>query len=280
MNANFQPHGAGRPTVTRARRQERHPATAVTPTALAGHDEALPCDDVGREAPVFSTELMRDLSAHRTAALQAALMRHPRIALVTLVHRMAETVFGLYGAGNNIVKVTVQTTGDATLSQDASCLAASRAGLLLESMAADWLDHRLPVLPSALFPWLLSQPERVLLELLAYCTARSVNVIDARPRAFDHGDALAEALGLDMADWWKPTAATYLDSVSLPQALEAVEEATGIDATKATAGMTKAAAMAYCASKLDGTRWLPEPLRAKFRSGPVRATADDIAPDR
>ncbi|RZL93369.1 MAG: hypothetical protein EOP82_07900 [Variovorax sp.] len=45
--------------------------------------------------------------------------------------------------------------------------------------------------------------------------------------------------------------------------MEAVKEATGIDSTKAVAGMKKPDAIAYCASKIEGLRWLPVPLRAR-----------------
>ncbi|RZL91433.1 MAG: hypothetical protein EOP82_12805 [Variovorax sp.] len=60
-----------------------------------------------------------------------------------------------------------------------------------------------------------------------------------------------------------PTAANYLGSVSKAKALEAVKGATGIDSTKAMAGMKKPEAIAYCASRLEGLRWLPVPLRAR-----------------
>ena len=99
--------------------------------------------------------------------------------------------------------------------------------------------------------------------MLAYCTARSVNAVGGRrPRSYNHSDALAEALGVDMADWWLPTERRYLSSVSKVKALEAVREATGLDPAQATAGIKKAEVVTYCASKLEGTRWLPSPLRA------------------
>ncbi|MDM0052973.1 ParB/RepB/Spo0J family partition protein [Variovorax sp. J22R115] len=219
--------------------------------------------------PGFSERLMRDLTAHRTAALQAALMQNPRIALVTLVHRMAETVFGLYGTGNDVVKVTVRVTGDSTLSQDASDYASSPAATLLSQAETEWGD-RLPGSPTALFQWLLGQPDTTLQDLLAYCTARSIHAITPRSRSRDHSDTLAEALGVDMADWWLPTAATYLSSVSKAQALEAVKEATGVGATAVMAKMKKGELAAHCARQLEGTRWLPGPLRAM----PATATPD------
>ena len=229
--------------------------------ANATDDESTPRDQRTAVRPEFSEKLMRDLTSHRTAAIQAALVQNPHIALVTLVHRMAETVFGLYGSGDDIVKVSVRVMGDSALAQEASEYAASPAATVLGGAETVWGD-RLPGSPDALFRWLLAQPQDTLLELLAYCTARSVHAVAARPRSYNHSDALVEALGVDMADWWAPSAANYLRHVSKAKALEAVKEATGIDATQAVAGMKKADAVAHCASKLEGARWLPVPLRS------------------
>jgi ParB family chromosome partitioning protein len=210
--------------------------------------------------PEFSERLMRDLMAHRTAALQAALAQSPHLALVTLVHRMAETVFRLYGPGDDVVKVLVRPTGDGVLGEHASDYASSVAAGVLGATETTWGD-RLPGLPAALFSWLLEQDTDTLMALLAYCTARSVNAVVSRPGSTNQSDALAEALGLDMADWWQPTPACYLNHVSKAKALEALREATGTDASVATAGMKKAGVVAYCAGRLEGTRWLPAPLR-------------------
>ena len=203
---------------------------------------------------------MRDLTAHRTAALQAALMQDPQVALATLVHRMAETVFGHYGRGNDVVKVHVQVTSDYSLAQSATGYEESPAGALLVRATAEW-GERLPGDPEALFRWLLAQPRDVLLDLLAYCTARSIDVVAARERTADQSDAIAEALGLDMADWWTPTAENYLGHVSKAKALEAVQEATGEQVTPDMAAIKRSEAAAHCARRLEGTRWLPSPLR-------------------
>ncbi len=215
-----------------------------------------------KKRPEFSEKLMRDLTAHRTAALQAALTQNPHVALVTLVHRMAETAFGQYSRGNDVVKVNVHPTSDYSLAQNATGYENSPAGAILGQAETEWGD-RLPGNPEAMFAWLLGQDRETLLELLAYCTARSIDAMAGRQRSRDQSDAIAEALGVDMADWWVPSAANYLGSVSKAKALEAVKEATGIDSTKAVAGMKKPQAISYCASKLEGLRWLPAPLRAR-----------------
>jgi len=213
--------------------------------------------------PVLSERLLRDLNAHRTAALQAALLAAPGVALAALAHRMAETVFGLYGPGNDIVRVTTHVCGDGTLAQAASDYGDSRAAAALGQAQELW-DDRLPGRPDALFAWLLAQPQAVVIELLAYCTARSVDAIGVRPqRRADLSDALAQALGLDMADWWQPTQRHYLRHVSKAAMTQAVCEATGADAPPVLAGLKKDELAAHCAGLLEGTRWLPPALRAK-----------------
>lgn len=202
------------------RPEDRHAGSeAGDPQGYVDRNEA--GAGTARTRAAFSEKLMRDLTAHRTAALQAALMQDPHVALATLVHRMAETVFGQYGGGNDVVKVHLHVTSD----------------------------------------YSLAQPRDVLFDLLAYCTARSIDAVAARERTPDQSDAIAEALGLDMADWWAPTSANYLGHVSKAKALEAVQEATGEQATPAAAAMKKAEAAAHCARRLEGTRWLPSPLR-------------------
>ena len=217
---------------------------------------------------------MRDLTAHRTAAIQAALTQNPQVALVTLVHRMAETVFGQYGRGNDVVKVTVRLTSDYSLAQIASGYENSPACAILGQAETEWGD-RLPGNPEAMFDWLLGQDRETLLDLLAYCTARSIDAVAGRERSRDQSDAIVEALGIDMADWWLPTPTTYLSSVSKAKALEAVKEATGVDATHTVAKMKKAELTAYCARQLEGTRWLPGPLRIVH--APVNGEGPDDA---
>ena len=67
---------------------------------------------------------------------------------------------------------------------------------------------------------LLELPQSELLSLLAVCVAVSVGAVTWR-----EGDvpaaALAQAVGLDMHDWWAPTAAGYFEHVSKAKTLEA-----------------------------------------------------------
>ena len=65
--------------------------------------------------------------------------------------------------------------------------------------------------------------------------------------------------------------------MSKAKVLDAMREATGVDETAATAGMKKTELVTYGAGKLEGTRWLPTPLRS--RSNRLAPTQDGADPD-
>jgi ParB family chromosome partitioning protein len=223
-----------------------------------------------RRSPEFSEDLMRDLSAHRTAALQAALMQNTHVALATLVHRMAETLFERYGRGSDVVKMHVRATGHEALVLNATGYEESPAGWLMRRADLEWAE-RLPGDSAAMFGWLLAQDQTTLLALLAYCAARSIDAVSSHERCRDQSDAIGEALELDMADWWMAGAANFLDQVTRSRAVDVVREATGIDCSGAVAGMKRSEAIRHCAAKLEGTRWLPTPLCAL----PAAASANE-----
>jgi ParB family chromosome partitioning protein len=79
--------------------------------------------------------------------------------------------------------------------------------------------------------------------------------------AASDANALAEAVGLDMADWWEPTAQGFLNHVSKAQIADALKEA-GSELAVDQIGVLKKDALAVkAASQLAGKRWLPLPLR-------------------
>jgi ParB family chromosome partitioning protein len=75
-------------------------------------------------------------------------------------------------------------------------------------------------------------------------------------------DRLARAVGLDMvAAGWRPTVDNYLSRVTKPRILEAVREAKGDHAAQLLDHLKKAEMAQEAERLLDGTGWLPEPLR-------------------
>jgi ParB family transcriptional regulator, chromosome partitioning protein len=213
----------------------------------------------------ISERLVKRLSAHRTAALQAEVARHPHVALVAVVHRLALRVIhnAHYGSPINIT-VNPQDR----LEQYAPDVAEAPAAVDMRQVREAWAE-RLPSDPDALFAELLAMPPQELLSLLAVCVGSTVTAVASRE---DEAPAasLAQAVGLDMHAWWTPTAAGYFDHVSKAKALEGVQAFAPGEVNRL--GKLKKAQIASEAERLAaGTRWLPAMFRAQ------EAVAVDVA---
>ena len=78
----------------------------------------------------------------------------------------------------------------------------------------------------------------------------------------DQADRLARAVGLDMVEaGWRPTVDNYLGRVTKPRILEAVREAKGEPSAQLIDHLKKGDMAKEAERMLDGTGWLPEPLR-------------------
>ena len=75
-------------------------------------------------------------------------------------------------------------------------------------------------------------------------------------------EAEAVAVGLDMTQWWQPTAESYLRQVPKAMILEAVREAVTPEAAENLAKLKKDALAAEAEQRLTGTGWLPAILRS------------------
>jgi ParB family chromosome partitioning protein len=81
-------------------------------------------------------------------------------------------------------------------------------------------------------------------------------------RRIAQADRLAQAVGLDMVEaGWRPTVDTYLGRVTKPRILQAVREAKGEQSAQLIDHLKKADMAKEAERLLDGTGWLPEPLR-------------------
>lgn len=213
-------------------------------------------------APGISEKLARRLSAHRTAALQAEVARHPQVALVAVVHRLALRVaVDGYGSGRSTSPqpINISASPQDGLDTFAPDVAQSPALIGLRGVRQAWAA-RLPSDPDALFAELLALPQQEILSLLAVCVAATVGAVTSRD-----GDipavALAHAVGLDMHPWWTPTAEGYFAHVSKAKAIEAVQAFAPEHAARLL--KLKKNELASEAERLAvGTGWLPVMLRA------------------
>jgi ParB family chromosome partitioning protein len=115
-----------------------------------------------------------------------------------------------------------------------------------------------------LFNWLLERDQAELHDLLAFCTAASINTVTGREnKPSDDVAALMTALNLDMADWWEATPENYLSHVSKDRILSVVTEAASADKADAMRGLKKEQLMQKADEELSGLRWLPDNLKVE-----------------
>ena len=229
--------------------------------------------DVGEgtepQASANPESLVRKLTSHKTKALQVLMSDNTHVALAALAHTLVQQLVTGYAGGmhRTVSALNLRANDcDSALKGVADDIEASRAWGELASRLDNWRE-RLPGDADRLLPWLIGQPLDTLLELLALCSALSVSAMSGR-EADTTGDALAAAVGLDMADWWTPTAGSYLAQVPKARIVEAVTEAVSVEKAAPLAKLKKGEAVAAAEALLQGTRWLPSPLRAR---GPATA---------
>jgi len=208
--------------------------------------------------PEVPESLMRNLSSHRTAAMQASMLTNQRVSLAVLADRMARAILD-DGYHASPLKVSL-TESRFKLQQHAPTLTASRAVTALDAERQAW-QERLPQDSDNWFAWLLEQPQETVLSLIVFGTANCVDAVVARAGNESEAAPLAAALSLDMADWWQATPEAYLDLVPKAKLVEAVTEIAGEQDASAMAKMKKAEAVNFAAQHATNSRWVPAPLR-------------------
>ena len=119
---------------------------------------------------------------------------------------------------------------------------------------------------------------------MAYAAAKSVNAVQhphyERKSQRAHAERLAQALKIDMTQWYAPTGENYFGRISKAGIKQAVTEAVGEDLALGILGMEKAKAVEFAERKIAGTGWLPAPVRIALtaeqeRERMVEASGDD-----
>jgi ParB family chromosome partitioning protein len=216
----------------------------------SGEPAAKAVETATAEAVGLSNALRDDLTAQRTAALRAVVAGNVPVALAALAHALALAVFYLGYAENplDVRGVSPPLRGEGIDDHRGSTDMAARH--------AAWLQ-RLPEDQEALWDWLLTLDQAALAALLAYCAAATV-----KPERGPHIDRVAAAAGLDLAQWWTPSAKGYFSRVSKAQIAEAVTEGVNAQAAAAIGSLKKAEMAERAEALLAGTGWLPALLRA------------------
>ncbi|HFF8538784.1 TPA: ParB N-terminal domain-containing protein [Raoultella ornithinolytica] len=229
-------------------------------------------DDAADEAkaPAMSDRLAQRLSAHRTAALQIEVAQHPQVALAALVHGMVQTVLQESHYGHDLplgMRLSLQDR----LEGMAPDWPESSAAVVLRELQQAWAG-KLPEGSDELFAALLAMEQDELVRLLAVCVASTVDVVTPRATPHQPGAELAQAVGLDMAAWWQPTAEGYFRHVPKAVILQAVGEYAPEHVTR-LAKLKKADIASEAERLVDGTGWMPAIFKA---AGPtVQAAAQE-----
>jgi ParB family chromosome partitioning protein len=246
------------------------PSTRRTVITVGGNQpEAEDEEDDGIKP--LPDRLVMELTAHRTLALRDAVASNPHVAMTALLHKLCVDAFhngyapGCMEAAVRQVHLPVQAPG---LNDSASAKAVDERH---EAWKAD-----MPKDDDTLWNWLAALDEASRSTLLAHCISYGVNALFEKVdryggngvsshglrRRLDQADRLARAVNLDMVEaGWRPTVENYLGRVTKSRILEAVREAKGESSAQLIDHLKKTEMAKEAERLLDGTGWLPEPLR-------------------
>ena len=224
----------------------------------------------------LSASLAEYLTAQKTAAIRAELAQSPSVALAAVVHALALKVF-YHGGGTclqistrlNALQSVIKTAGD--------CKALS----VLDAQRDRWQDH-LPGDSADLWAWCIGQTQDTLLDLMAICAAYAVDAVQTKHGGRDadtlrHADDLAEALQLDMRQWFTPTASNFFAKIGKQAMLAAIAEAKGTPCAPAWEKLKKLELAVLAERQTAGTGWLPKPVRLRPEAGTVVSSLSKAA---
>ena len=251
--------------------QEAGASEQRTAISVAGQSAETEEDDEDATKPL-PDRLVTELTAHRTLALRNALAENPAITFQAVLHNFVLTAFYRFASSGSCLEIGLRTPDFPT---QAPGLRESASAKAVEARHEGW-KARLPKSEADLWEVLTALDGTAQASLFAHCASFAVNAVyepanrtnQSRVSAhgvrtrLDQADVLARAVGLDMVQaGWRPTVDNYLGRITKPRILEAVREAKG-DASAQLIDHLKKADMAKEAERLlDGSGWLPEPMR-------------------
>ena len=205
----------------------------------------------------ISLPLLTKLTSERTLAVQAALMQQPDKSLALLAWTLCLNVFDSK-AHSSPARIRLACehyalTSDAPSGKEGAAFMAlmaehSRfAALLPEGWERDMTTF-------------LSLSQEVLLSLLSFCTACSLNGVQTRECGHTSRsplDTLETAIGFHMRDWWQPTKANFFGHLKKPQIIAALNEAGLSGAAREAEKMKKGDAAEHAEFHMKDIRWVP-----------------------
>ncbi len=231
-----------------------------------------PEDDEDDAIKSLPDRLITELTAHRTLALRNALANDPSVAFQAVLHNFVLATFYRFATSNGYLEIAVRSP---TLPPQALGLNDSASAKAIDTRHDAW-KVRLPKEEGDLWDALIAFDAAEQSSLFAHCASFGVNALyepanrynvgrvsaHGVRRRLDQADVLARAVGLDMvAAGWTTSVDNYLGRVTKPRILEAVREAKGESSTQLIDHLKKGDMAREAERLLEGTGWLPEPLR-------------------
>jgi ParB family chromosome partitioning protein len=249
-------------------------ATSQRASSPPGHPptESEEEDEGGRP---LSDRLMAELTAHRTLALREAVANDPDTAFLAMLHALCLKLFYRFGL-DSCLEVEAKSVLSGSQIEGLGDMPYATA---IDARHGTWAAH-LPKDTGDLWDVLAGLDGDSRQALFAHCVGLTINATcqpyDRRPKAIAHADRVAEAVRLDMAAaGWRPTVAGYLGRVTKARILEAVREAKGEHAAQLIEDLKKAEMAREAERLLEGSCWLPEPLRLRGGNASLPASTGE-----
>lgn len=237
-------------------------------------DDADRTEQVQEKASVeeISLPLLTKMSSERTLAVQAALMQQPDKSLALLAWTLCLNVFGS-GAYSKPAQISLECK-HYSLTSDAP---SGKEGAAFMALMAE--KARLAALLPEGWAWdmttFLSLSQELLLSLLSFCTACSLNGVQTRECGHTSRsplDSLETAIGFHMRDWWQPTRGNYFGALKKQQIIAALNEAGLSGAARDAEKMKKGDAAEHAEFHMKDNRWVPDWMCAPRPQAETEAT--------
>ena len=242
-------------------------------------DDADRTEQVQEKASVggISLPLLTKMSSERTLAVQAALMQQPDKSLALLAWTLCLNVFGS-GAYSKPAQISLECK-HYSLTSDAP---SGKEGVAFMALMAEKarLAALLPEGWSRDMTTFLSLSQEVLLSLLSFCTACSLNGVQTRECGHTSRsplDSLETAIGFHMRDWWQPTKANFFGHLKKPQIIAALNEAGLSGAARDAEKMKKGDAAEHAEHHMKDNCWVPGWMCAPHPQTDTTERTDNLA---
>lgn len=213
----------------------------------------------------ISLPLITKMSSERTLAVQAALMQQPTKAVALLVWTLCQSVFST-GYYDNPSQIRLECS-HYSLSDNAPSGQQGSAYLALMDEKAR-LKSLLPTGWAKDFTTFFTLPGELMMHLMAFCTACSLNGVQTREHGFTSRsrlDVIETALDFHMRDWWQPTKIEFFGNLTKSQIVDALNDAGLTGAARDADKMKKTDAAEFAESKMADTRWVPVWMQAPVK---------------